>query len=410
MRPLPLAHLFARLLLACGYLAIALSGQEGTRPLTRAQAFRRAEALSALGRKLFFDRTLSGSGKISCSSCHDPKFAYGPPNALAVQQGGANLNEPGMRAVPSLRYLQAIPQFSEHSFGSDDDDDSIDNGPTGGLTWDGRVDRVRDQARIPLLSSREMANASEESVVAAARKAGYAEELRTLSGVDADTGGLFRTILEALEAWQQNDTEFYPYSSKYDAWLAGEAKLSPAESRGLNLFTDPDKGNCARCHIATRGAKGTPPQFTDYGYAALGVPRNPEIPANSDPRWYDLGLCGPERTDLQTRDEYCGYFMTPSLRNVATRRTFFHNGAFHTLREAVAFYAKRDTNPELWYSKGPGGTVTKFDDLPARNRGNIEMRAPFGGRTGDTPALSEEELDAVVEFLGTLTDGFRPAR
>ena len=71
---------------------------------------------------------------------------------LAVQLGGKDMRQPGMRAVPSLKYLQVVPQFTEHYFESDDEgDDSIDNGPTGGLTWDGRVDRGRDQARIPLL-------------------------------------------------------------------------------------------------------------------------------------------------------------------------------------------------------------------------------------------------------------------
>jgi cytochrome c peroxidase len=59
------------------------------------------------------------------------------------------------------------------------------------------------------------------------------------------------------------------------------------ETRGLALFNDPAKGNCAHCHISARGADGTPPQFTDYGLAALGVPRNTQIPANGDPSFYD---------------------------------------------------------------------------------------------------------------------------
>lgn len=351
--------------LAAAFLAAASS---------REQALVRAHALAGLGRKLFFDPSLSASGKLSCASCHDPKFAYGPPNALAVQPGG-------IRAVPSLRYLQAIPQFTEHYFGSDDDaDESIDNGPSGGLTWDGRVDRLRDQARLPLLSPREMANKNEAAIVAAADNAPYSGELKKLSG--DSTEAQFNTILEALEAWQQDGEQFYPYSSKYDAWLAGYATLTDAETRGLKLFTDPQKGNCALCHIAARGPNGTPPQFTDYGYAALGVPRNPEIPPNKDPRWYDLGLCGPERKDLRDNPEYCGSFITPTLRNVATRRAFFHNGIFHTLREAVAFYARRDkTEP----------------DLAARYRSNI---------TTDRVKLSDSEIDDVVAFLGTLTDGF----
>jgi cytochrome c peroxidase len=82
---------------------------------------------------------------------------------------------------------------------------------------------------------------------------------------------------------------------------------------------------------------GALPQFTDFGFNALGVPRNPAIPANTKGDYYDLGLCGPERRDFADHKEYCGLFRTPSLRNVALRRTFFHNGRFHTLREVLEF-------------------------------------------------------------------------
>ena len=98
--------------------------------------------------------------------------------------------------------------------------------------------------------------------------------------------------------------------------------------------------------MSARGKDGTPPQFTDYGLVALGVPRNTAIPANSDPSFVDLGLCGPLRTDLRDRAVYCGRFKTPSLRNTATRRVFFHNGVFHSLRQVIEFYVQRDTNPE----------------------------------------------------------------
>ncbi len=362
--------------------------------LTRAAARERARALSTLGRQLFFDRGLSASGQISCASCHDPAFAYGPPNGMPVQRGGKDLQQWGRRAVPSLRYLQAIPPFSEHYFDSESADDSIDAGPTGGLTWDGRVDRFRDQARIPLLSDYEMANQEPAQVVASAHKAPYAGALVRLSPA-SDVNSLFATILEALEDWQQDPEEFYPYSSRFDLWLAGQASLTEAELRGLRWFSDPRKGDCARCHIATRGQNGTPPQFTDFGLIALGVPRNRKIPANSNPQWYDLGVCGPERADLRDHAEYCGRFMTPTLRNVATRSVFFHNGVVHSLKEAVQFYITRDLHPGKWYPAG------KFDDLPLRYVGNVETGAPFGN---SRPALNDQEIDDIVVFLGTLTD------
>jgi len=58
-------------------------------------------------------------------------------------------------------------------------------------------------------------------------------------------------------------------------------------------------------------------KFTDYGYVALGLPRNPAIPANAEPGYFDLGLCGPLRTDFLGKKQYCGFFRAPTLRNVA---------------------------------------------------------------------------------------------
>src|SRR5262249_31610832 len=142
---------------------------------------------------------------------------------------------------------------------------------------------------------------------------------------------IYEAALKALETFQQDYRTFYPYSSKYDAVLAGTAKLTPQESRGLALFNATEKGNCASCHISQRGNDGTPPQFTDYGLIALGLPRNAGIPANKNPDYFDLGLCGPLRTDFAKRMDYCGLFRTPTLRNVALRKVFFHNGVAHSL-------------------------------------------------------------------------------
>jgi cytochrome c peroxidase len=244
----------------------------------------------------------------------------------------------------------------------------------------------------------------------ARRGTAYADDIRRIFGdaVLDDPDKAFAAALEAFEIFQQSPAEFYPYSSKYDAWLAHQAELSDQERRGLALFEDPAKGNCARCHLSTPGKDGTPPQFTDYGLVAIGVPRNPAIPANVDPSFFDLGLCGPLRSDLRDRAEYCGRFKTPSLRNTATRRVFFHNGIFHTLREVIAFYVQRDTNPEKWYPREPDGRVHKFDDLPVAYQANVDMEPPFGGRPGDAPPLSDVEIADVIAFLQTLTDGFKP--
>ncbi len=389
----------------------ACAGTAGAQPMSRAEARERADRLSALGAEMFSDPRLSDSGKTACASCHDPAHAFAPANALSVQFGGSDLSQPGLRAVPSLKYLQAVPQFTEHYFESEDEaDESIDNGPTGGLTWDGRADSAHAQARIPLLSPFEMGNANPDEVVRHALDAGYGPKLAAIYGkpLAADSNATFEAVLKALEVYQQSWQAFYPYSSKYDAWLAGKAQLTPEEERGRELFEDPEKGNCSSCHFSVRAHDGTPPQFTDYGMIALAAPRNPAIPANADPAYHDLGLCGPLRTDFANRLDYCGLFRTPTLRNVATRKTFFHNGVFHSLKETVAFYATRDTDPGRWYPRRADGGIDIYDDLPARYRGNINMDPPFGGRKGDAPRLDDGEIDAIVTFLNTLTDGWKP--
>src|SRR5581483_3965300 len=188
------------------FIAVAPAAA-GETPLTRAEAYQQAAALEALGQQLFFDPILSGSGKESCSTCHVPARGFAPANALPVQFGGLDMKSPGTRAAPSLTYLQVTPQFTEHFFDNEEEgDESVDNGPTGGLTWDGRADRPRDQARIPLLSANEMANATAEAVVARIAKSQYAPTLRAIYGDDvfADPGNAFTGILTALETFQQD--------------------------------------------------------------------------------------------------------------------------------------------------------------------------------------------------------------
>lgn len=364
-----------------------------------------AAQLTALGRRIFFDASLSASGAQSCASCHDPRHAYGPPNALSVQLGGVDGHTPGSRATPSLRYLETLTAFSEHHH-DNDGDDSIDAGPTGGHMWDGRAGSAHEQAGLPLLSAAEMGNASVEDVARKLERAAYAEEMRSAFGDDVfrAPAAAFRAAGLALEVFQQSPADFYPFSSKYDAVLRGEQKLSAAEARGLRLFRAEDKGKCASCHIADRTPDGAFPLFTDFGMIAVGVPRHRGLAANADPAYHDLGLCGPVRTDLQDHPEYCGLFRTPSLRNVAVRKAFFHNGVFHSLEEVLRFYAQRDTAPQRWYGRDAKGRVQTFDDLPPQYHENVNTDPPFGQRRDGKPALTESEIRDVVAFLKTLTD------
>jgi cytochrome c peroxidase len=374
-----------------------------------AQARERTALLREVGRAIFSDPGFSASGRQSCASCHDPARRYNPPNARDVQMGGPALRDQGLRAPPTLTYLNRVPPYDNHHHDSEEEaDNSIDNGPTGGLTWDGRVDTGAQQAAIPLTSKFEMAN-TKAGVAAAVRGAAYASKLRTALGDDAlaDDERAFAAVARALGAFEEDYAEFSPYSSKYDAFLTGRASLSAHEKRGLALFDDPRKGNCAQCHLSKRGLDGTPPAFSDYGLIALAVPRNANIARNRDPAFFDLGACGPERRDKAGQSEYCGLFRTPTLRNVALRSTFFHNGKFHDLRDVVEFYVTRDITPARWYAKDSNGKTIPYDDLSAQYHFNINRDPPFAQQhRGASPSLSASEIDDVVAFMQTLTDGY----
>lgn len=390
-------------------LAASVSMLATARADTQERGARRPSPLAELGRLIFFDPSLSASGRLACASCHDPGHAYGPPNARAVQLGGRKLDRQGARAVPSLRYvLNRTPIWSDDRTASVAE--RLREGtepPTGGFGWDGRFDSLHQQAAFPLLARNEMANSSPEEVIAKVRKAPYAADLCRIVGeeVFGDPRRLFAQVLNAIERFELEDPSFHPYSSKYDAYLDGKATLSPAEKRGLALFDDLKRGNCASCHIDRRGADGSHPLFTDYEMEALGVPRNPEIRANRDPRYFDMGLCGPVRTDQAKKHQYCGLFKTPTLRNVATRRVFFHNGQFHTLRDALRFYVRRDTDPGLWYPRTKAGRTDTFNDLPAPLRANIDhIDEPLTRHEGAPPVWTDAEIEDVIAFLQTLTD------
>lgn len=356
-------------------------------------------AQAALGEKIFADASLSASGRLSCAGCHSPDNVHAPLNALAVQLGGALLDQQGQRSSPSIDYASFAPSFFFDAEGT----------PTGGFFWDGRAATLKAQAAQPLLGSVEMANASAADVTAKLARAPYADEFKRVFGADIlerPDDALDRLTL-ALQQFEREDAGFHPFSSQYDEFLRGKATLTDQQLRGLALFNNPQKGNCAACHPSGKQADGSLPLFTDFTYDNLGVPRNPLISANADPARFDLGLC--QRADLTGRTDLCGAFKVPSLRNVARRHVYFHNGRFTTLKDAVTFYVQRDTNPEKWYALNGDGTVRKFDDLPEAYHANVNTtEVPYNRRLGDAPAMSDAEVDDVIAFLQTLSDGYAP--
>jgi cytochrome c peroxidase len=349
--------------------------------------------------------------------------------------GGPSLSRQGVRAVASLMYLERQPNFS---IGPDDEESeavslaqlaalgrdaaraqktalntrtsSANLVPQGGLFWDGRADT---QALSPLLSPLEMDGGSVDAVAAKLRRARYADWFVQLFGGSVlDTPQL--AVAEALFAvgrFEIEDLSFHPYTSKFDFWLEGRARLSPAELRGYLGFNDPGKANCGGCHLDQPSPDGLPPLFTDHQFEALGVPRNPALVANQDPAYYDLGICGPYRTDVRNETQYCGLFTTPTLRNIATRQVFFHNGVYHSLERVLDFYNFRDTQPQKLYPSRADGSFEKFDDIPPEYRANVDATdPPFDRKLGETPAMSSQDEQDIIVFLETLTDGYLPQR
>ncbi|MFC1563213.1 cytochrome-c peroxidase, partial [candidate division KSB1 bacterium] len=179
------------------------------------------------------------------------------------------------------------------------------------------------------------------------------------------------------------------FNSKYDLYLEGKVVLTEQEMRGLALFEDEKKGNCAACHPSQSGPEGSRPLFTDYTYDNLGVPKNAEnpfyyLPKDLNPdgvNFVDLGLGG-----TVNKPEENGKFKVPSLRNIAKTSPYMHNGLFKTVRQVVVFYNTRDVGP--WQPPEFPMNVNR-EEL-----GNL--------------GLTEQDVDDIVAFLNTLTDGYNP--
>lgn len=351
--------------------------------------------MEQLGKELFFDTNLSINGRQSCASCHDPAWGFtGPDSAVnagpAIYQG-ALPNHFGNRKPPSAAYAGESPILYY------DADEEV---WIGGMFWDGRAtgDRLghplADQALGPFLNPLEQALPDERLACLVVKKADYAELFESVWGSGAidcvrDAYGTYDRIALSIAAYEQS-SEVNPFSSRYDAYLAGDTTaLNAQELRGLVLFEG--KAMCSACHPSEPGPNGEPPLFTDFTYDNLGTPRNMENPFYSMPPafnpdgwgWIDPGLGG----FLGDPDEW-GKHKVPTLRNVDMRpnpgdvRAYAHNGFFKSLEEIVHFYNTRDV--EAW----PPPEVA--DNVNTDELGNLGLTA-------------EEEAD-LVAFLRTLTD------
>ena len=369
--------------------------------------------IEKLGEKLFFDKTLSEPQGVACASCHDPARAFSGMNGspIAGVAKGAAPGSFGVRKPPGLTYAAFTPPFA---FIDKEDETTgrMEKTPAGGQFRDGRAADFEEQAAGPLLNPVEMNSPSKAAVVERVKYGPYAPLVREVFGADVfdDQSKAFDRLTQAIAAYERTAV-FRPFSSRFDDVLRGKAQFTPQEAKGFELFKDKKKGNCLACHDGKEDSKEPSDWlFTDFTYDSLGAPRNRSIPANGDPKNFDLGLCkreglaavAPKGFDVES---VCGAFKVPSLRNVALTAPYLHNGSLKSLRDAVAFYATRDTNPERWYPKGAKGKVEKFDDLPAKYRPNVNVKeVPYDRKPGQKPRLSDEEIDAIAAFLETLTD------
>ncbi len=344
-----------------------------------------------LGRNLFFDTNLSDPPGQSCAACHSPDVGWTGPdqaiNAAGAVYEGAVPGRFGNRKPPTSAYAGDSPIL--HFDGTN---------WVGGMFWDGRAtgsvlgDPLAEQAQGPFLNPLEQNNASPQVVIDKVLASSY-KDLFLQECTDPAT--YYECIGRSIAAYERS-SKVSQFTSKYDYWVKGKAKLTGQEQLGFALFNG--KAKCSNCHVA--------PLFTDFTYDNLGVPRNPENPFYNEPAfnplgesWVDQGLGGYLKAAGYLEAVYgpeVGKFKVPTLRNVDKRpfkkfiKAYGHNGYFKSLEEIVHFYNTRDIPRAGW----PSPEVS------------VNINTTEVGNLG----LNHGEELAIVAFLKTLSDGFTPKK
>jgi cytochrome c peroxidase len=390
-----------------------------------------------LGKQLFFDKRLSSPGGQSCADCHAPNVGFSGPKAAFNKKGsvypGAVRQRFGNRKPPTAAYGGNSPNFHY-----DADEEMF----VGGTFWDGRAtgevagSPLADQAMGPFLNPVEQNVASEEAVCLKVAKGPYAHLYEKVYGqldcaTRSDDGHLeaYKNFARAIAAYESS-IEVSSYTSKFDYVMAGAAEFTEQEALGWEIFQN--QGLCAECHTVDGFA-----DFTDFTYDNLGLPKNPENPfyrmdtvylddgTAINPEgadWIDPGLAGfleglPDAyfTELgldkaEQVDAAYGKHKVPTLRNVDKRpgpgfaKAYGHNGYFTSLEGIVHFYNTRDI-------KDVCPQLVPMEEAMAQNCWpepevfeNVNV-----DELGDL-LLSDEEEAALVAFMRTLSDGYRPTK
>jgi cytochrome c peroxidase len=262
-----------------------------------------------LGRTLFFDPRLSGSGWISCATCHNPGLAWGDGLALATGHGMGQLG----RRTPTILNLAWAPA----------------------LFWDGRAGSLEEQALGPIESAGEM-NLKLDVLL---ERLNGIEGYRTLFARAYPNEPISgKTVAKAIATFERGVVSG---TAPFDRWIAGDTQaMSPAAQRGFGLFNN--KARCSTCHTGWR--------FSDDGFYDIGV-------ATDDP---GRGKLLPDIAIARFA------FKTPTLRNVELRAPFMHNGTIATLAGVIDLYDRGGIvrRPSLSPDVVPLGlTATEKQDL-----------------------------------------------
>lgn len=244
----------------------------------------------ALGKKLFFDKILSGNRTQSCATCHDPKKAF--TDNLQFSKGiDGNFGTRNSMPLFNLAW-----NFDEKFF------------------WDGRTFSIEKQALEPVTNPIEM-HANWKNV---AEKLQNHPEYPTLFQQAFGTTNIDSTLV--VKAIAQFERTLISGNSKFDEFLRGENSLTLEEQNGFNVFMDEARGDCFHCHGSDNNPLWTDNQFHNNGL---------------DTNFSDLGL-GKFTGDPADN----GKFKSPSLRNLAFTAPYMHDGRFSTLEEVINHYSE----------------------------------------------------------------------
>jgi len=342
-----------------------------------------------LGKALYFDKSLSFNRTMSCATCHAPSKGFIDERESPIGHAAALSADNDFiatRNVPTNSYAAFTPEFKSVL-----KDNSTDVIYIGGQFLDGRAKDLKAQAKGPFLNPVEMQMPSKSAVIDRVKeKPLYIKSLREIYGdnIFANVDESYDAIADAIATFEKTDL-FSPFDSKYDRMLKGQYLFTAQEQEGLAIFTDLNRGKCAKCHSLVNGdAKAG--LFTNYKYHNLGVSKNLDLLAanGKGSAFVDHGLLENPNVDDESMD---GKFRISTLRNVAVTSPYMHNGIFKDLKTVVHFYNTRDVagaiNPET-------GKAWGEPEIP--NTVNHKL-------LGDLK-LTDEEENALVAFMKTLTD------